>query len=389
MKKKICVITGSRAEYGLLKWVMKGIYEDSSSTLQILVTGSHLSDTHGLTYKTIENEGFDIDEKVEILSDSDSPIDIAKSMGHGFIGFADALNKLCPDLIVVLGDRYEIFSAVSTALVMNIPVAHLHGGEVTEGAIDESLRHSITKMSHLHFVATDEYRQRVIQLGEDPNNVFKVGGLGIDNIKKIDLLDKKSLEAELEFSLGDKNLLITFHPVTLEKGLAEIHAKELLKSLKKLKNTNLIFTMPNADADGNKIMQLIEDFVSKHNNAAVYKSLGQLLYLSCLAYMDGVVGNSSSGLTEAPSFKIGTINIGNRQKGRIQATSVINCEAESRSISNAINTLYSTTFQENLKLVKNPYGEGGASAKIVSKICSIFIEGLIKKRFYDLRVDNE
>jgi GDP/UDP-N,N'-diacetylbacillosamine 2-epimerase (hydrolysing) len=389
MKKKICVITGSRAEYGLLKWVMKGIYEDSSSILQILVTGSHLSDTHGLTYKTIENDGFNIDEKVEILSDSDAPIDIAKSMGHGFIGFADALNKLCPDLIVVLGDRYEIFSAVSTALVMNIPVAHLHGGEVTEGAIDESLRHSITKMSHLHFVATDEYRQRVIQLGEDPNNVFKVGGLGIDNIKKIDLLDKKSLEAELEFSLGDKNLLITFHPVTLEKGLAEIHAKELLKSLKKLKNTNLIFTMPNADADGNKIMQLIEDFVSKHNNAAVYKSLGQLLYLSCLAHMDGVVGNSSSGLTEAPSFKIGTINIGNRQKGRIQATSVINCEAESSSISNAINTLYSTPFQENLKLVKNPYGEGGASAKIVSKICSIFIEGLIKKRFYDLRVDNE
>jgi len=389
MKKKICVITGSRAEYGLLKWVMKGIQEDPTCSLQTLVTGSHLSEAHGSTYKAIENDGFHIDQKVEILTNSDSSIDIAKSMGFGFIGLADALNKLHPDLIVVLGDRYEIFSAVSTALVMNIPVAHLHGGEVTEGAIDEALRHSITKMSHLHFVATDEYRQRVIQLGENPSKVFMVGGLGIDAIKKINLLDKKNLEAELNFSLGDKNLLITFHPVTLEKDLAKIHTKELLKSLEKLENTNLIFTMPNADTDGNKIMHLIKDFVLKNDNSVVYKSLGQLLYLSCVAHMDGVIGNSSSGLTEVPSFNIGTINIGNRQGGRMQATSVINCEAESNSISNAIKTLYSIPFQKNLKLVKNPYGEGGASAKIVSKICSMPIEGLIKKRFYDLEVNNE
>ena len=207
MKKKICVITGSRAEYGLLKWVMKGIQEDPTCSLQTLVTGSHLSEAHGSTYKAIENDGFHIDQKVEILTNSDSSIDIAKSMGFGFIGRADALNKRHPDLIVVLGDRYEIFSAVSTALVMDIPVAHLHGGEVTEGAIDEALRHSITKMSHLHFVATDEYRQRVIQLGENPSKVFMVGGLGIDAIKKINLLDKKNLEAELNFSLGDTNNL--------------------------------------------------------------------------------------------------------------------------------------------------------------------------------------
>ncbi len=389
MKKKICVITGTRAEYGLLKWVMMGIQEDPKCTLQTLVTGSHLSEAHGLTYKTIEDDGFHIDKKVEILSNSDSSIDIAKSIGFGFMGFADALNQLHPDLIVVLGDRYEIFSAVSTALVMNIPVAHLHGGEVTEGAIDEAFRHSITKMSHLHFVATDEYRQRVIQLGENPDKVYEVGGLGIDAIKKIKLLDKKNLEAELNFSLGDKNLLITFHPVTLEKDSAEIHVKELLKSLKKLENTNLIFTMPNADTDGNKIMELIKQFVLKQDNSVVYKSLGQLLYLSCVAHMDGVIGNSSSGLTEVPSFNIGTINIGNRQGGRMQATSVINCEAESDSITNAIKTLYSMPFQENLKLVKNPYGEGGASAKIVSKICSMSLEGLLKKRFYDLEVNNE
>ena len=389
MIKKICVITGTRAEYGLLKWVMMGIQEDPKCTLQTLVTGSHLSEAHGLTYKTIEDDGFHIDKKVEILSNSDSSIDIAKSIGFGFMGFADALNQLHPDLIVVLGDRYEIFSAVSTALVMNIPVAHLHGGEVTEGAIDEAFRHSITKMSHLHFVATDEYRQRVIQLGENPDKVYEVGGLGIDAIKKIKLLDKKNLEAELNFSLGDKNLLITFHPVTLEKDSAEIHVKELLKSLKKLENTNLIFTMPNADTDGNKIMELIKQFVLKQDNSVVYKSLGQLLYLSCVAHMDGVIGNSSSGLTEVPSFNIGTINIGNRQGGRMQATSVINCEAESDSITNAIKTLYSMPFQENLKLVKNPYGEGGASAKIVSKICSMSLEGLLKKRFYDLEVNNE
>jgi GDP/UDP-N,N'-diacetylbacillosamine 2-epimerase (hydrolysing) len=381
--RKICVITGTRAEYGLLRWVMQGIADDPDLDLQIIATGMHLSPEFGLTYKAIESDGFQIDRKVEMLTSSDTQVGIAKSMGLGMIGFADALDELKPDLILVLGDRFEIFSAVSAALVAKIPVSHLHGGEVTEGAIDESLRHSITKMSHLHFVAAESYRQRVIQLGEDPDRVFLVGGLGVDSIKRYKLLNREELEAALDFKLDSKNLLITYHPVTLEKSTAKNQMGELLEALADLKDTKLIFTLPNADTDGRTLIKMVQDFVGHHHNAKAYTSLGQLCYLSCMSQVDAVIGNSSSGLLEAPSFKKGTINIGDRQQGRLQARSIINCEPKYASIKLAFEKIYSNEFQKQLRGVVNPYGEGGASEKIVSLIKTVSLDQIIKKKFYD------
>jgi GDP/UDP-N,N'-diacetylbacillosamine 2-epimerase (hydrolysing) len=384
MNRKICIITGTRAEYGLLRWVMQGIKDDNELTLQIIATGMHLSPEFGLTYKAIEQDGFQIDRKVEMLTSSDTSVGIAKSMGLGMIGFADALHELQPDLIVVLGDRFEIFSAVSAALVARIPVAHLHGGEATEGLIDEAIRHSISKMSHLHFVAAEPYRQRVIQLGEQPDRVFLVGGLGIDNIKRLQLLDRATLETSLDFKLGVKNLLITFHPVTLETATAASQMQELLAALAQLKDTQLIFTLPNADTDGRTLIEMVQNFVKQHTNARAYTSLGQLRYLSCIAQVDGVLGNSSSGLAEVPSFKKGTINIGDRQRGRLQAESVINCEPTQGSIASALVQLYSADFQAHLHKVTNPYGEGGASEVIVSTVKAVSLDGILKKRFHDV-----
>ncbi len=384
--RKVCVITGTRADYGLLRRVMQGIKDDSDLTLQVIATGMHLSPEFGLTYREIEQDGFEIDLKIEMLTSSDTSVGIAKSMGLGLIGFADALNELKPDLVVVLGDRFEIFSAVSAALVARIPVAHLHGGESTEGAFDESLRHSITKMSHLHFVAAEEYRQRVIQLGEQPERVFLVGGLGVDNIKQLKLLNRAELEASLGFKLTQKNLLVTFHPVTLETATASDQMAELLIALAELKDTQLIFTLPNADTDSRVLIKMVEKFVEQHHNAHAYTSLGQLRYLSCIAQVDGVVGNSSSGLLEVPSFGKGTINIGDRQRGRLQATSVINSTPDRKNITAAIKKLYSADFQVSLSEVRNPYGEGGASEKIVTTIKNYAMDGIAKKAFYDLPI---
>jgi GDP/UDP-N,N'-diacetylbacillosamine 2-epimerase (hydrolysing) len=330
MSRRVCVVTGTRAEYGLLRWVMEGIKQAPSLELQIIATGAHLSPEFGLTYQEIEKDGFNIDRKVEMLLSSDTPSGLSKSMGLGLIGFGDVLQQLQPGILLVLGDRFEIFSAVAAAMVARIPVAHLHGGESTEGAFDEAIRHSITKMSHLHFVAAEEYRKRVVQLGEQPDRVFLVGGLGIDNIKKLELLDRPELETALEFKLGPKNLLITFHPATLENETSGFQMKELLAALELLEDTHLIFTMPNADTDGRVIVEMINKFVASHSNAQAYVSLGQLRYLSCIKYVDGVVGNSSSGLTEVPSFAKGTINVGDRQRGRLKAESVIDCDPEQR-----------------------------------------------------------
>lgn len=382
MSRKICVVTGTRAEYGLLRWVMQGIQDDPDLTLQIIVTGMHLSPEFGLTYREIEKDGFSIDRKVEMLTSSDTPVGIAKSMGLGMIGFADALSELSPDLIVVLGDRFEIFSAVAAALVARIPVAHLHGGETTEGAFDESIRHAITKMSHIHFVAAEEYRRRVIQLGERPEHIFLVGGLGIDSIKRLKLLDRAELETSLGFRLGRRNLLITFHPVTLESATAAHQMEELLAALAQLQETELIFTLPNADTDSRALIRLLEQFAAQHANAHVFASIGQLRYLSCMAHIDGVVGNSSSGLIEAPSFKKGTINIGDRQRGRLQAQSVINSLSDRQSISTALRQLYSDDFQSHLSRVRNPYGDGGASERILQTLKTIALDDLLKKRFY-------
>ena len=384
-QRKVCVVTGTRAEYGLLRWVMEEIRESASLELQVIATGMHLSPEFGLTYRDIEADGFQIDREVEMLMSADTPSGIAKSMGLALIGFGDAFAQLKPDLVVVLGDRFELLAAASAALVARTPIAHLHGGETTEGAFDEAIRHSITKMSHLHFVAAEEYRKRVIQLGEHPDRVFQVGGLGIDNIHRLSLLSREALEEALDFSLGERNLLITFHPVTLEQNSLVQQMKELLTALKLQERTKLIFTMPNADTEGRVLFGMIEEFVRQNpERAKAFTSLGQLRYLSCLKHVDAVVGNSSSGLAEAPSFQIGTVNIGDRQRGRLKAASVIDCEPDHDSIRHALEKLYSSSFQNQLASVRNPYGEGGASVAIVKTLETSAFESLLKKQFYDL-----
>jgi len=363
--RKICIITGTRAEYGLLYWLMKEIQNDSDLELQIIATGMHLSPEFGLTYRQIEKDGFKIDRKIEMLLSSDTPVGISKSMGLGMIGFAEAYADLKPDIIVLLGDRFEIFSAAASAMIARIPIAHLHGGETTEGAFDEAIRHSITKMSHLHFTAAEEYRRRVIQLGELPDRVFNVGGLGIDNIKKLKLLNCNEFEDSIDFKLGSNNLMVTFHPVTLEHATTGDQFQNLLNAVDELQDIRFIFTKPNADTEGRVIIKMIDDYVSKNSHKAIaFVSLGQLRYLSAMQFIDGIVGNSSSGLAEAPTFKIGTINIGDRQRGRIKAESIIDCEPKKESILTAIRKLYSKEFQEKLKDVENPYGEGGATEKL-------------------------
>ena len=385
--RKICIITGTRAEYGLFYWLMKEIDNNNNLELQVIATGMHLSAEFGNTYQQIEKDGFTINKKVDMLLSSDTEVAISKSMGLGIIGFSDAFDDLKPDLLVVLGDRFEIFSAVSAAMIAKIPVAHIHGGESTEGAFDESIRHSITKMSHLHFAATDEYRNRIIQLGEHPSKVFNVGGLGIDNINKLKLLSKKDFENSTGFKFVEKNILVTFHPVTLEKFTSKIQFQALLSSIDKLENIGIIFTKTNSDTGGRIINNMIDAYVSKHNNAIAFTSMGQLHYLSALQFVDAVVGNSSSGLLEAPSFKIGTINIGDRQKGRIKAESVINCFPDEESIDSAIKQIYLKSFQSVLNCVENPYGHGGASKNIFNIIKNINLDGILKKHFYDLSSD--
>jgi GDP/UDP-N,N'-diacetylbacillosamine 2-epimerase (hydrolysing) len=384
MKRKVCVVTGTRAEYGLLRPVMRGIAANAELELQLLVTGMHLSPEFGLTYREIENDGFRIDEKIELLLSADTASGVSKSMGVGLIGFADAVARLKPDLLLLLGDRFEIFAAAAAAMVARIPIAHLHGGEATEGAIDEAMRHSITKMSHLHFVANEEYRQRVIQLGEQPERVFTVGGLGVDNIRKLTLLDRGALEASLGFRLGPKSLLVTFHPATLEQGTSQAQMQELLAALDGLEDTTLVFTMPNADTDGRVLIEQIKEYAATREHAHAVTSLGQVRYLSCLQFVDAVVGNSSSGLTEAPSFAIGTVNIGDRQQGRLKAASVIDCAPSRAAIGAAIARLYDTQFKASLSSVRNPYGDGGASERIVAQIERADLHNILKKRFHDL-----
>jgi len=344
----------------------------------------HLSEEFGNTYQQIEKDGFTIDKKVDISLTSDTELAISKSMGLGMIRFSNVFNELQPDLLVVLGDRFEIFSTVSAAMIAKIPVAHLHGGEATEGCIDEPIRHSITKMSHLHFTATNEYRNRVIQLGEQPDRVFNVGGLGVDNINKLKLMTKSDFEKAINFELGEKNVLVTFHPVTLEKSTSETQFQELLESISKLKNTKIIFTKANSDTNGRVINSMIDAYVSVNDNSIAFTSMGQLNYLSALQFVDAVVGNSSSGLLEAPSFNIATIDIGDRQKGRIKADSVISCLPTQESIRSAFDKSYSEDFQNIVDNTKNPYGNGGASKIVVDIIKDFDLNGILKKIFYDL-----
>lgn len=387
MKRKICFITGSRAEYGLLRKLIIMSQEDKLVNTQIIVTGSHLSKKHGYTFKEIEKDDIKISDKVNLNLKGDSPKDVIHSMSIGLKGFSDSFNKLQPDLIVILGDRYEIFAVATAAMIMNIPIAHIHGGEVTEGAYDEAIRHAISKMAHMHFVAAPEYRKRVIQLGENPKSVFMVGGLGVDAINDLSLLDKLKLEKLMDFKFGKRNLLVTMHPETLETKQQQLkNIKSLLIALGNLKETNLIFTMPNADHLNKKIAHLIQDFCQKNsNNCSLFSSLGQLKYFSALQFVDGVIGNSSSGLLEVPSFKKGTINLGKRQDGRLKADSIIDCDFNKDNILKAVKKLYSKNFQAKLSLSNNPYGAPGASSKIYNKISTIPLSLVLQKKFYDLK----
>ena len=384
-KRKICVVTGSRAEYGLLYWLLKEIEVDKQLDLQLIVTGMHLSPKFGLTYREIEKD-FKIKKKININLSLDTAKGISRSMSVAQSSFSIAYNQLKPDILVVLGDRYEIFSSVVAAMIARIPVAHIHGGEITKGVIDDAIRHCITKMSHIHFVAAKEYFKRLVQLGENKKNIFNVGGMGIENIKRLKLLSRKEFEKSINFKLNKKNILVTFHPITLEKKKSKIHFQELLKCVSELKDTNIIFTKANSDMGGKVINKMIDHYINKNRkNTIGVASLGQLRYLSALQYVDVVVGNSSSGLLEAPSFKIGTINIGERQSGRIKANSVVDCLPNKKSIRIAFKKVYSKKFQNNLKNVKNPYAEGRASKKITKVLKNIKLKGILKKGFFDIK----
>jgi GDP/UDP-N,N'-diacetylbacillosamine 2-epimerase (hydrolysing) len=384
--RRICVVTGTRAEYGLLRWLMRDIADDHELSLQVIATCMHLAPEFGETYREIEADGFVIDRKVEMLLSGDTPSAIGKSIGLGVIGFADAFQSLSPDLVIVLGDRFEILAAVSAALVARIPVAHLHGGELTEGAVDDAIRHAITKMSQVHFVATEAYRQRVIQLGETPVRVHCVGGLGVDAIIRQPRLSREALESSLDFRFRERNLLVTFHPATLDAASPAVQMAELLAALAPLDDVGLLFTLPNADAGGRELMRQVQAFVDGRSNARAFASLGQRRYLSCMALVDGVIGNSSSGLLEAPSFHVGTVNLGSRQQGRAQASSVINCEVDRKAIGEALGTLFSAEYRGSLYNVVNPYGNGGASARILAEIKRLELDELVKKTFYDLPI---
>lgn len=384
--RTICIVTGTRAEYSLLRPLIQQVQNSGQLQLQLVVTGMHLSPEFGMTASSVENDGFKIDRRIEMLLSSDTPSAIGKSTGLGLIGFADAFVDLKPDLLVVLGDRFEILSAVIAALYTRLPVAHIHGGETTAGAFDEGIRHAITKMSHVHFVAADEYRRRVVQLGEHPERVYNVGGLGVDAIQQMPLLSLSQIQERLSFSLNNKTLLITFHPVTLEDSTAEHQVLELLSALEQLDDGfRFIFTLPNADTDGRKIILLIEDFVAANPNSLAQSSLGQPAYWSVLQHAAAVVGNSSSGLLEAPYFKTPTVNIGERQAGRLMASSVLNCQPQSDQILDAITKATSDEFQQQCQITVNPYGDGGATEKILEVLRTITLEeSLVKKQFFDI-----
>jgi GDP/UDP-N,N'-diacetylbacillosamine 2-epimerase (hydrolysing) len=386
VSRRIAVVTGSRAEYGLLRWLMADIQASPALTLQVLATGMHLRPEFGSTVDEITADGFAVDGRIDIGLASDRPEGIAASMGRGLAGFGEAFAASRPDIVVVLGDRFEILPAVAAALVARIPVAHLHGGESTEGAFDESIRHAITKMSHLHCVAADAYARRVIQMGEDPARVFVVGGLGLDGIRRATLVDRPALEAALGLTFGPRSLLVTFHPATLSEESPVAQMTELLAALDALTATTLIFTMPNADTGGQALTRMVEQFVETRAHAHAFTSLGQQRYLSCMQFVDGVVGNSSSGLIEAPAMHVGTVNIGDRQRRRLKAESVIDCAPRRDDIGRAIAELDTPAFRARVARAVNPYGDGGASARVVRVLETTPLEGLIVKRFHDLPV---
>ncbi|MGF1868604.1 UDP-N-acetylglucosamine 2-epimerase [Photobacterium indicum] len=384
--RKICVVTATRAEYGLLKCLLDDISNEPALALQLVVTGSHLSPEFGYTVEQIQEDGHTIDKKIEILLSSDSPVGVSKSMGLAQISFAEAFDELKPDIVLVLGDRYELIPIVSAANIARIPVAHLNGGELTEGAIDELIRHGITKLSQLHFTAIDEYARRVIQMGENPSRVFNVGEVGLDNISRMKLMSREDFEASIECKLAAKNLLITYHPETTESvSQIETDFSQILEALDQCEDTLLIFTKANADVGGRTINLMIDKYVEANKEKSIaFMSLGQLRYLSALQYIDAVVGNSSSGIVEAPSFKVATINIGDRQKGRIRSESVIDIAVDKQLVISALAAIYQPDFQMTLNSVVNPYGQGDSSQQVVDVLKSVELDKLRSKPFYDV-----
>jgi UDP-N-acetylglucosamine 2-epimerase (non-hydrolysing) len=386
MKKiKVAVFTGTRAEYGLLYWLINDINEDEMLKLQLLVSGSHLSSEFGLTYKQILDDGFNIAEKIEILLSSDSPVGTAKSMGLAVLGYADALDRLSPDVIVILGDRYEALAAAQTAMIMRIPIIHLHGGEVTEGAYDDSIRHAITKLSYLHATSTDIYRQRVIQLGEAPDRVVNIGAIGLDHLKRTKLMSRESLGNTLQFNLSKPFFVVTYHPVTLAEESAVDTFNSLLTALNNFPSHQVIITYPNSDDGGREIIPLLKSYASERpGRVLAIESLGQIRYLSALKYADVVIGNSSSGIIEAPSFDVPTVNIGQRQQGRLSAKSVLHCAASTKSIVECIEQALSKGYKEDDEKIINPYGHGNASSRVIDMIKLLKFSPM--KKFYDLEV---
>ena len=385
--RKICVVTGTRAEYGLLSRLMGMIKNSSLTQLQIIATNMHLSSKYGNTYLEIEKDGFTIDKKIPILEEGkDDANATLKSMAKALAGFADAYDELKPDMVVVLGDRYEILAAATAALIERIPIAHVHGGEITEGAYDDAIRHSITKMSHLHFASTEEYRKRIIQLGEQPDTVWYVGAIGVDNIKKLPLMGKEEIEESINFKLDENTILVTYHPVTLGYHTAEQDIKEFIDALEERKDLRVVFTMPNSDTGAQAMVDAINAFVANNSDRAVaYKSLGVIRYLSVMRQVAAVVGNSSSGLVEVPSFGIPTLNIGDRQKGRIAAESVYNCKSDKDSILAGLEVILSPDFQQKVKRARNPYDKEGTAQAIFDVVSAYPLEQLQQKHFYDIR----
>lgn len=383
--KKICIVTGTRAEYGLLKPVIDKVNRSDTMALQLVVTGMHLAPEFGLTYREIEEDGYPIDTKIEMLLSSDTSAGVTKSMGVALLGFADYFEGNRPDIVVILGDRYEALMAATAAMMARIPIAHIHGGETTEGAVDEAIRHSITKMSHLHFTTAEEYRRRVIQLGEQPQNVYNVGALGVENVKAVPLLDRKALEDAIQFTFRPPTVMVTYHPVTLENKTAKEQLGSLLQVIERHRELQVIFTKANADPEGRIVNQMIDEYVERnHTRCAAFTSLGQLRYLSALQFCDLVMGNSSSGIIEVPSFGIPTVDIGDRQKGRVSADSVIHCGNGEADIERALVLGLSAEFKNRIRHLKNPYEGSRTSQQIVEVIEKALDRGIdIKKKFYD------
>ena len=385
--KKVAVFTGTRAEYGLLFWLLKDIQSDPDLTLQLLVSGMHLSPEFGDTYKQIEKDGFQIDEKIEILLSSDSPVGTAKSMGLGVLGFADALSRLAPDVLVILGDRFEALAAAQTAMILRIPIIHLHGGEITEGAYDDAIRHAITKLSYLHGTSTDEYRNRVIQLGESPERVKNVGAIGLDHLNRGSFMTISELSESLKFDLTGPYFVVTYHPVTLGDESPEDSFQALLDALDEYPNHQIILTYPNADDGGRRIIPMLEAYAAKQpSRVLAIPSLGQIRYLSSVKHAAAVIGNSSSGIIEVPAFDVPTVNIGSRQKGRLAAKSVLNCEPSLASITEAISDAVKRNYKLDGETIINPYGQGDTSAQVIEMLKSLRFER--SKAFHDLTLDN-